>query len=127
MSVETNVRVRIDLTEAEPDLDPEELEQLTRNLVADLEDLTDNPTMVRDSVVPEGSKSGLADFVRGVLQTDVTIANLKSLLNYLGERFYGKALLLEFSANGKSYKLEYCTKQQLEDAVLAVERLSQIT
>ena len=28
--------------------------------------------------------------------------------------------------NGKSYKLEYCSKQQLKDAVQAIERLAQI-
>ncbi len=50
----------------------------------------------------------------------------KELLNTLGERFYGKTLKLEFSNKGKSYKLEYRSKQQLEDALEAIERLSKL-
>ena len=126
MGTVTNVQVRLDLTTAEPDFDSEELEQLTRNLAQELEELTENTRLVRESEVPERSKPGLAGFIWGVLQAEVSLANLKAFLNYLGERFYGKPLTLKFAANGKSYTLEYCSKQQLEDAVQAIERLAQI-
>ncbi|MCG8368382.1 MAG: hypothetical protein MJA27_34245 [Pseudanabaenales cyanobacterium] len=126
MATGANVQVRLDLTTAEPDFDAEELERLTRNLAKELGDLTENTRLVRASAVPEGSKPGLAGFIWGALQAEISLANLKAFLSYLGERFYGKPLTLEFVANGKNYKLEYCSKQQLEDAVKAIERLAQI-
>jgi hypothetical protein len=126
MIMTQNIQIRIDLTATEPDLDPEQLERLTRSLADELKELTEEMSLVRASEMPEGSKPGLAEFVWGLLQTEVSLKNLQALLSYLGERFYGKTLKLEFSVNGKSYKLEYSNKQQLEDAVRAVERLAQI-
>lgn len=38
----------------------------------------------------------------------------------------GQPLTLEFAANGKSYKLQYCNQQQLDEAVQTIERLAQI-
>ena len=126
MATATTIQVRIDLTATEPDFDPEELEQFTRNLAEELEELTENTRLVRASEIPEGSKPGLAGCIWGLLQIEISVANLKAFLNYLGERYYGKTLTLEFTANGKSYKLEYRSKQQLDDAIQAIERLAQI-
>ncbi|MEL6440091.1 MAG: hypothetical protein AAFQ80_12650 [Cyanobacteria bacterium J06621_8] len=121
-----NVQIKIDLNNAEPDLDPEELEELTRNLQQEIAELVEEGNLVRESDIPPGSKPGLANFIPGVLSAVLPVDNTKALLNTLGERFYGKPLTLEFSKKGKSYKLEYRSKQQLEDAVAAIERLSKI-
>ena len=121
-----NVQVMIDLSDAEPDLEAEALEELTRNLKQEIEELVEDVDLVRESNIPEGGKPGLANFIPGMLSAVFPVDKSKELLNTLGERFYGKTLKLEFSNKGKSYKLEYRSKQQLEDAVEAIERLSKL-
>lgn len=126
MSYSPTVTVTIDLTSIETGLEAEELEILTCNLASELDELVEEVHLVRQSDVPAGSKPGLAAFLIGVLQTEVSVNNLKNLMNCLGERFYGRPLKLEVCANGKSFKLEYCNQQQLQDAILAVEQLIQL-
>ena len=126
MATSTNIQVKIDLTSTEPKLEPEELEQLALNLAEDLKEITEYSYLIRESDIPQGSKPGLAGFIGGVLQTEVTLEGIQDLLRYLGERFFGKKLSLEFTANGKSYKLEYYSNQQLKDAVQAIKQLTQL-
>ncbi len=126
MACSSTVKVLIDLTKTEVGLELEELESLTRNLAEELSELAEDVHLLRQSKIPEGGKPGLAAFVIGVLQAEVSVKNLKTLMDFLGERFYGKSLKLEFTTNGKSYKLEYCSRQQLQDAVQAIERLAQL-
>lgn len=127
MADSANVQVKIDLNDIEPDLDPEALEELTRNLKQEIAELVEDIDLVRESELPAGSKPGLTNFIPGMLSAVFRVENSKALLNTLGERFYGKTLTLEFSNQGKCYKLEYRSKQQLEDAVAAIERLSKIS
>lgn len=126
MSYSPTVTVMIDLTSTETGLESEELETLTRNLASELDELVEEVHLVRQSEAPAGSKPGLAAFLIGVLQTEVSVNNLKNLMNCLGERFYGKPLKLEICANGKSFKLEYCNQQQLQEAIRAIEQLTQL-
>jgi hypothetical protein len=121
-----NLEIWIDLTDAEPDLEPEALEELTSNLAEEISDLVEEARLVRESEVPESSKPGLGGFILGLLKTEIPFENAKTLLNFLGDRFYGRTLNLEFKANGREYKLEYHNKQQLEDAIQAIERLSKL-
>lgn len=124
MTTVQNVQVKIDLTAIEPALEPEQLELLTLSLAEGLKELTEETSLVRASEIPEGSKPGLAGFIWGILQTEVTFNNLQAFLNYLGQRFKGKTLKLEFSANGKSCKIVY--SGHLEDAVQAIKQLFEI-
>ena len=123
----SNVQVKIDLSDADPDLEAEALEELTRNLKQEIAELVEDVDLVRESDIPTGGKPGLANFIPGMLSAVFRVENSKALLNALGERFYGKTLKLEFSNNGKCYKLDYRSKQQLEDAVAAIERLSKLS
>ena len=121
-----NVQVIIDLSDIDSDLEAEALEELTHNLKQEISELVEDVDLVRESNIPEGGKPGLASFIPGMLSAVFSVENSKALLNTLGERFYGKTLKLEFSNKGKSYKLEYRSKQQLDDAVEAIERLSKL-
>jgi hypothetical protein len=61
-----------------------------------------------------------------VLKTEVSLKNAGALLNYLGERFYGKPVKITFERNGNKYSLEYGSKAQLEEAMEAIKRLSKM-
>ena len=121
-----NIKVRIDLTEMRPDFEPEELEKLTKRLAEDLEEIAENVSLVRDAEIPARSKTGLAGVIWGVLKTEVTLENVRKLLGYLGIFSQNEPLELEFTANGNTYRLQYRNNQQLESAVQAVERLTQL-
>ena len=56
-----NVRVQIDLSDAEPDLEAEALEELTRNLKQEIEELVEDVDFVRESELPAGGKPELSD------------------------------------------------------------------
>ncbi|MGK7898863.1 MAG: hypothetical protein AB4372_35925 [Xenococcus sp. (in: cyanobacteria)] len=121
-----SIQVMIDLSDADPDLEAEALEELTRNLKQEIEELVEEVNLVRETSIPEGGKPGLANLIPGMLSAVFQVENSKELLNTLGERFYGKTVKLEFSNQDKSYKLEYRSKQQLKDAVEAIEKLSKL-
>ena len=99
---------------------------MTRNLKQEIEELAEEVNLVRESEIPRGGKPGLANFIPGMLSAVFPVENSKALLNALGERFYGKTVKLEFSNQNKVYKLEYRSKEELEDAVAAIERLSKL-
>jgi hypothetical protein len=122
----SNVQVLIDLTDADLDLDAEELEELTINLAQEISELVEDSEPVRESEIPKGSKPALAGFIPGMLKAVVNPKKAKELLDSLGNRFYGKTVKLEYEDNGTKYKLEYGNKEQLDDALNAIERLSKI-
>ncbi|UKO99519.1 hypothetical protein [Nostoc sp. UHCC 0870] len=122
----SNLEVLIDLTDADLDLDPEELEALTANLAQEISEIVEDVAQVRESEIPDGSKPGLAGFVPGILKTLVNPKKAKELLDSVGNRFYGRVLKVEYEDNGAKYIVEYTNQEQLENAVGAIERLSKI-
>lgn len=116
--------VFIDLNEAGLNLEPEELEAYSQQLATDLRDgLAEDASLARAADVPEGSKAGEAGFDLGILKAEVNLKNIKALLDWLGERIYGRTLRIEYG----DVKLEYRTPQQLEQQLLAVEKISHLT
>jgi hypothetical protein len=115
------------LTEAGQDLEPEALEELTCQVVEEIRgELVDEAELVRESDIPELGKPGLGGFILGVLKTEISLKNAGALLNYLGERFYGKPVKITFERNGNKYSIEYGSKAQLEEAMEAIKRLSKM-
>lgn len=119
--------ILIDLTEVDPSLDSKDLEDLTSSVAEEIEEIVEDVELVREADIPEGSKSALAGFDIGILKAEVNFKNAKALLDFLGDRFYGKNLPLKVEANGKKYEFEYRTKEQLADALKAIEQLSKIS
>ncbi len=62
-----NVQVKIDLSDADPDLEAEALEELTRNLKQEIAELVEDVDLVRESKIPAGGKPGLANLIPGML------------------------------------------------------------
>lgn len=117
------LEVFIDLNEAGLDLEADELESYTRQLAKEMQDgLAEDAGLVRASDVPEGVKSGAAGFDLGFLKAEVNFQNVKALMNWLGERIYGKTLTLEYG----DVKLEYRTDEELEQQLKALEHISQL-
>ncbi|MFN6571644.1 hypothetical protein A6770_18780 [Nostoc minutum NIES-26] len=115
MSSESNVKLTIALTN--PDLDPEEQEQQTRNLLREIQDLdVESAELVAVTETPEGSKA-FGGFLLGVLQAEVSLANFKKLLGFLGDRLGNKPIELEVEANGKKLKVKASSREELTAAI----------
>ncbi|MFN6519489.1 MAG: hypothetical protein RMY29_034035 [Nostoc sp. CreGUA01] len=120
MSSESNVKLTIALSN--PDPDPEEQERETRNLLREVRELdVENAELVAVTEIPEGSKA-LGGFLVGVLQAEVSLANFKKLLGFLGDRLGGKPIELEVEANGKKLKITASSQAELTAALEAAER-----
>ncbi|MEH2161371.1 MAG: hypothetical protein V7K38_10055 [Nostoc sp.] len=115
MSSESNVKLTIALSN--PDLDAEEQEQETRNLLREIKDLdVESAELVAVTEIPEGAKS-VGGFLVGVLQAEVSLANFKKLLGFLGDRLGNKTIELEVEANGKKLKVKASSREELNAAI----------
>jgi hypothetical protein len=115
MSSESNVKFTITL--ANPDLDAEEQERETRNLLRDIKDLdVESAGFVEVTEIPEGGKS-VGGFLVGALQAEVTISNCYKLLAWLGDRLRNKTIELEVEANGKKLKVKASSREELAAAI----------
>jgi hypothetical protein len=123
----THFQILIDLTEVDPDLEPEDLEELTRSVVEEIGELVEDARLVRETELPEGGKSALGGFVPGMLKAVASLTGLKTMLDFLGDRFYGKNLPIKVEVNGNKYEFEYRTQEQLENAIAAIEKLKKIS
>ncbi|NER80560.1 MAG: hypothetical protein F6K42_13500 [Leptolyngbya sp. SIO1D8] len=114
----------IDLNAAGLDLEPEELEAYSQQLMTDLKDgLAETASLTRSANVPEGSKAGDAGFDLGILQAEVNLENILAVLGWLRNRIAGATLKLEYG----DVKLEYRTPEQLEQQLQALEKISHMT
>ncbi|WP_392480289.1 hypothetical protein [Nostoc sp. C110] len=115
MSSESNVKLTIALSN--PDLDAEEQEQETRNLLREIKELdVESAELVAVTEIPQGAKS-VGGFLVGVLQAEVSLANFKKLLGFLGDRLGNKTIELEVEANGKKLKVKASSQEELNAAI----------
>ncbi|MEH2062556.1 MAG: hypothetical protein V7K50_09785 [Nostoc sp.] len=115
-----NVKLTIALSN--PDLDAEEQERETRNLLRDIRDLdVESAELVAVTQTPPGSKA-FGVFLLGVLQAEVSLANFKKLLGFLGDRLGNKSIELEVEANGKKLKVKASSREELTAALEAAQR-----
>jgi hypothetical protein len=107
-------KVKLTLTLDEPDLDTQELQEQTINLrewiKKDID--VDSVELVTVKEVPLGVKA-LGGFLVGVLQAEVSLANVKKLLEFLRVHFSNKSIELEVEANGKKLKVKASNQQDI--------------
>ncbi|MEH2117482.1 hypothetical protein [Nostoc sp.] len=115
MSSQSNVKLTIALDN--PDLDTEEQERETRNLLREIKDLdVERAELVAVTETPLGSKA-FGGFLLGVLQTEVSVANFKKVLGFVGDRLGNKTIELEVEANGKKLKVKASSREELNAAI----------
>lgn len=115
MSSESNVKLTIALSN--PDLDAEEQERETRNLLREIRDLdVESAELVAVTEIPAGARS-VGGFLLGMLQAEVSLANFKKLLGFLSDRLGNKTIELEVEANGKKLKVKASSREELAAAI----------
>ncbi len=115
------IRIFFDFSQSNLDLEPEELENATRQISKEIEDLVDSVNLVRESELPEGGKSALGGFLLGVLKTEVSKEGFKKLGSQMGELlgnriFRGNApLKMEVeTSDGRKLKIEAGSRDQFD-------------
>ena len=118
----TNPPIKLTIAFNDPDLEPDQLDDQVQQLIADLKDMDEIETVERvlDSNPPEGNKS-LGGFLLGLLTAEVSVANAKKLLGFLGDRLGGKLIELEVEAHGKKLKVKASSREELAAAIKAAQ------
>lgn len=120
MIAESNIKLIIALKD--PDLEPEELEERTRNLVREMEDVgVEHAALVAVEEIPEGAKA-FGGFLLGLLQAEVSVANIKRVLGFVSNRLGSQPIELEVEANGKKLKVKASSQQELQAAIEAAQQ-----
>jgi hypothetical protein len=118
-----NSSVKLTIAFNDPDRDSEGLEEQAQNLLAQMRDLDEIETVDRvlDPNPPEGNKAVGAILV-GLLTAEVSPANVKKLMRFLGDRLGGKPIELSVEANGKKLTVKAHSREELEAAIAAAEK-----
>jgi hypothetical protein len=122
MNMTTNSTIKVTIAFNDPDLDAEERDQQAQQLMADLKESDDVERVDRvlDPNPPSGNKS-LGGFLVGLLTAEVSVANAKKLMGFLGDRLGEKPIELTVEANGKKLTVKAHSREELEAAVKAAQ------
>lgn len=125
-----NIKVKFKDPTLEPELYPDDkdmMDRLTDNLrkeitqfLEDTEDYEGQVSRVRETVAPEYSK-GVGGFLVGILTAEISSKNIKSMMNFLGDRLSGKSIELELEAHEKKLKIKVSNQQDLATAIQAAK------
>lgn len=126
--VPTAQNVLIDFSEAGLDLNRAELEEFLLKVADEMEsgDLVQEAKLARETDVPDTAKSATAAFVWGILTAEVNRENIRKVVDFLGNQFYGKTLKISGEMDGMSYDFEYRNQEDIDRAVETIERLSNL-
>ncbi len=117
-----NSSVKVTIAFNDPDLDSEDLEKQAQNLMSQMRDLDEVEAVDRvlDPHPPEGNKS-VGGVLVGLLTAEVSVANVKKLMGFLGDRLGGKPIELSVEANGKKLTVKAHSREELEAAIKAAQ------
>lgn len=120
MAGDSSIKVTIAFND--PDLETEEQDEEAQNLLSQLRKLdeVEEVDRVLDPNPPEGNKA-LGGFLAGMLTAEVSPANVKKLMSFLGDRLGGKPIELSVEANGKKLTVKAHSREELEAAIKAAQ------
>jgi hypothetical protein len=118
-----NSCIKLTIAFNDPDLDSEELEQQAQSLLLQMRELDEVESVGRalDPNPPAGNKAVGAILV-GLLTAEVSPANFKKLLGFLGDRLSNKSIELEVEVTGKKLKVKASSMAELESVIEAAQK-----
>lgn len=120
-----SLKLTIDINQS--DLEAEKLDELTQNLLQEMKELDEVETasLVADENPPEGARA-FGSFLLGILQAEVSIENIRFVLEFLWNRLNPQPIEIEVEANGNKFKIVVRSQQQLPAAIDAIKKLYQL-
>ncbi|MDJ0733304.1 MAG: sugar ABC transporter permease [Nostocaceae cyanobacterium] len=112
----SNIQLSISLPQL--GLDDEQLQAEVENLLPQIREVdgVENAALVDVSEAPPGSKS-VTGYVLGMLKTSIESGHLKTVFDFLRDRFGNKPIKLVLKASdGRELNLEVSSKEELEFA-----------
>ena len=99
----------------DPELTNEERDEDALQLLGELSDRSDIESVerLRDPNPPDGNKS-IGGFLVGVLAAEVSAANAKKVLGFLGDRLGNKPISLKVEKNGKKLEVTANSREEFE-------------
>ncbi|MEI6063267.1 MAG: hypothetical protein WCQ26_01620 [Pseudanabaena sp. ELA748] len=116
MSSENNLnQFALTIAFIDPELTDTERDDEVVQLLDELSDRADIDSVdrVRDPNPPDGNKS-IGGFLVGVLAAEVSAANAKKVLGFLGDRLGNKPISLKAEKNGKKLEVTANSREELE-------------
>lgn len=114
MTEQANFKIIIAIQDA--DLDNDELQEETQNLREQLEEseIVESADLVAVNQAPEGSKA-FGGFILGLLSAEVSPANIKKLMGFLGDRLGNKQIELALKTpDGREINLKASSREEFE-------------
>ena len=114
MIMKSNVLMTISLTEL--DLDDEDLQAEVQNLLPQLRDVdgVEDADLIAVENAPKKTKA-LGGFLLGLLNAEVNPANIKTLFQFLSDRFGNKPIKMVLKApDGRELNLEANSREEFE-------------
>jgi hypothetical protein len=97
-------------------IDPEERDEQAQRLIAELKSLDEIVVDRVDANLAEGTKS-IGGFLVGLLTAEVSVANSKKLMGFLGDRLGGKPIEFTVEVNGKKLTAKANSREELDYAI----------
>ncbi|MFB2981542.1 hypothetical protein [Microseira sp. BLCC-F43] len=111
-------KVQITISLQDPSLDDDELQAEVENLLPQIKDVdgVENVDLVPVTEAPKGSKA-LGGFLLGMLQAEVSVANIKALFGFLSDRLGGQPIKMNVKASdGRELNIEASSQAEFDYA-----------
>jgi hypothetical protein len=120
-----SVKLTIDINQS--DLEAEKRDELTQNLLQEMKELDEVETasLVADENPPEGAKP-FGSFLLGILQAEVSIENIRFVLEFLWNSRNRQPIEIKVETNGNKFEIVVRDTQQLLAAIDAINKLCQL-
>lgn len=115
MAQQDNLKITIAFQDS--DLDNDELQEDTQNLLEQIEDseIVETADLVAVEEIPEGAKGG--GFIWGMLTAEFNPANLKKLMGFLGDRLGNKQFEMTVkTTDGRELILKASSREEFDHA-----------
>jgi hypothetical protein len=114
MTSSPNLKLTIEFND--PELDPVKRDEQAKRLIAELKSLDDIDVDRVDANLAEGTKS-IGGTLVGLLTAEVSLANGKKLMGFLGDRLGGKPIEFTVEVNGKKLTAKASSREELDYAI----------
>ena len=114
--------IKFSITLSDTDLDEEELDEAARNILREFNELdaVERASLAPTEKAPTGSKA-IAGFGLGIVEAIVKIGNIKGFMDFMGDRFSDKPIVMKVEANGRKLQLKASNQEDLMAAIRAAE------
>lgn len=116
------IEILIDLSNVDPTLEQEELENLTVLFSEEISDIVEESQLLRESEIPDKAM-GLGAFLP-VIKTTVSSVNIPRLIGTVRGRFGSKPVKLAGKKNGYEFTVEVGRLEDLDRAIDAFLKLA---